>query len=408
MSTTHTEPARDRRPGAIAWLGVALLFAVTCAITLAASAAEPRGADQAAGRRGIPCGGPAPRRLVDTGLYADFATRTIASDVLPFTPQYPLWTDGAAKQRWIRLPPGTSIDASNPDVWRFPAGTRLWKEFSFGRLVETRTMELGADGRWVYATYAWTEDESDALLAPEYGVRGACTTALGSRHDIPGVADCGACHDGGANAVLGFGALQLSSDRDPLAPHRETPARGSVDLRDLVARGLVKNLPDALIDTPPRIAATSPRERAALGYLHGNCGSCHNATGSLDTLGLELDYPLAHSERRTAPAIRSTLGRASRYQVWQDVTLPRIEGGAPDRSTLVARISSRSPVASMPPLGTRAVDEEAVALVRDWIAADFTAQGLANGAETRDAIAQAKTSPKSTSRNHPKNHEQHR
>ena len=82
----------------------------------------------------------APEHLADTGLYADFALRTPAPGVLTFAPQYPLWTDGAAKRRWISLPPGEAIDATDIDNWQFPIGTRLWKEFAFERAVETRFM----------------------------------------------------------------------------------------------------------------------------------------------------------------------------------------------------------------------------------------------------------------------------
>ena len=49
-----------------------------------------------------------PQRLADTGLYVAGGT-TIRPDVLPFSPQYPLWSDGAAKRRWIWLPPGTPL-----------------------------------------------------------------------------------------------------------------------------------------------------------------------------------------------------------------------------------------------------------------------------------------------------------
>src|SRR5262249_61515730 len=52
---------------------------------------------------------PLPRPLRDTGLYADSTLSRIAPDVLPYTPQYPLWSDGATKRRRIPLPPGTSI-----------------------------------------------------------------------------------------------------------------------------------------------------------------------------------------------------------------------------------------------------------------------------------------------------------
>jgi hypothetical protein len=73
----------------------------------------------------------APDALEETGLYANFVALQIDPRHLPFSPQYPLWTDGATKRQWISLPPGTAIDASDPEAWVFPTGTRLWKEFSF-------------------------------------------------------------------------------------------------------------------------------------------------------------------------------------------------------------------------------------------------------------------------------------
>jgi hypothetical protein len=81
---------------------------------------------------------PVPALLSQPGLYADIATQTVAEDHLPYAPQYPLWSDGATKRRWIYLPPGTAIDASDPDHWIFPIGTHLFKEFSLGTRVESR------------------------------------------------------------------------------------------------------------------------------------------------------------------------------------------------------------------------------------------------------------------------------
>src|SRR5690242_13451668 len=81
-----------------------------------------------------------PQHLHDTGLYEPDSMQVRAEN-LPFTPQYSLWSDGASKQRWIYLPPGTRIDASNPDAWEFPRGTKLWKEFRHGRAIETRYIE---------------------------------------------------------------------------------------------------------------------------------------------------------------------------------------------------------------------------------------------------------------------------
>src|SRR5687767_9983187 len=114
-----------------------------------------------------------PRNLQDTGLYADFKTLQVDSKHLAFSPQYPLWSDGAAKRRWISLPPGTVIDGSDPDAWVFPVGTRFWKEFSFdGQRVETRYLERQADGQWLYAAYAWSPDGREAHLAPDRGRMG--------------------------------------------------------------------------------------------------------------------------------------------------------------------------------------------------------------------------------------------
>src|SRR5262245_57731986 len=100
---------------------------------------------------------PLPQHLRDTGLYARGSGEEPAGAVLAFSPQCPLWSDGAEKRRWIRLSPGSRIDARDPDRWVFPVGTRLWKEFSLGRRLETRMLERTRSG-WRFATYVWTQD----------------------------------------------------------------------------------------------------------------------------------------------------------------------------------------------------------------------------------------------------------
>jgi mono/diheme cytochrome c family protein len=314
----------------------------------------------------LPPAGPPPR-LADTGLYADFAARRLAAEVLSYAPQYPLWTDGAAKDRWISLPPGTAIDGSDPDHWEFPIGTRLWKEFRFDRPIETRFMQRRADGSWLYATYHWTDDGSDAVLAPETGVVNACATSEGRHHDLPSLADCRLCHEGTRTPVLGFSALQLSPDRDPLAPHGAPARQGDVDLNSLAARGLLRGFPARWLETPPKIAAKSARERAALGYLHGNCSNCHNGTGPLQRLGLRLDQPLAAGA--AMPALATTVGVASRFT--RPEATERIAGGAPQRSVLVHRLAASDPLTQMPPFGRHLTDRDALALVEAWIAHDL-------------------------------------
>src|SRR5262245_6566525 len=132
---------------------------------------------------------PLPLRLSGTGLYVtDGPGLMIDPRNLPFVPQYPLWSDGAAKSRWVQLPEGTKIDVSDVDAWRFPTGTKFWKEFEWaGRKVETRMIWKVGDEEWLFATYAWTEDQSDAFLASEMGVANVVPTARGKRHSIPGI-----------------------------------------------------------------------------------------------------------------------------------------------------------------------------------------------------------------------------
>jgi hypothetical protein len=330
---------------------------VTCLLTLSAAAAEPAAV-----------GGPAhpPEHLSGTGLYLPGPGHRVHPEALPFSPQYPLWTDGAEKQRWIRLPHGAAIDATRPDAWDFPVGTRLWKEFRFaGRPVETRYMERTAAG-WAYATYLWSADGADATRAPDGGVPEAYPLGGGESHTVPGTGDCVSCHGGRTTPVLGFSALQLSPDRDPLAPHQAPPAPGDVDLPALVGRGLLRGLPPALLAHPPRVPTADPVERAALGYLHGNCGGCHNAEGPLAPVGLELWQPV---EGGRLPARETALGVEGLFHLpdADGGSGVRVAAGQPEASTLFRRAATRDPFTQMPPLGTRLLDRAAVELLQKWI-----------------------------------------
>jgi hypothetical protein len=306
-----------------------------------------------------------PGMLSETGLYADAEALIVDPRNLYFSPQYPLWTDGATKRRWIFLPPGSQIDASDPDAWRFPVGTRLWKEFSFGGIrVETRYMELMPGGGWLYAAYEWTADGREAVLAPRRGRRNAHPLGEGRSHTIPGVTDCTVCHEGGPAQVLGFAALQLSPLRDVNALHAEQGSGHGVDLDDLTERGLLAGL-DSRSPPVPMIATASATERALLGYFHGNCGHCHNSRASLANLGLFLKVELLSGQ----DAVESTVAQPVRKHAPQQSAgaVLRIDPGHPERSAMLERLSSRSPALQMPPLGTELVDADAAALLRKWI-----------------------------------------
>ena len=308
--------------------------------------------------------GSLPEHLADTGLYVSGSTSQLQPGVLQFSPQYPLWSDGASKHRWIKLPPGTSIDAAQPDAWDFPRGTKLWKEFSHGGRVETRYIERGADGVWRYASYVWNAGGTDAVLAPAAGIRDL--PVPGMRYSIPAQDDCRACHEGAPVPVLGFSALQLSPDRDPRAPHADVAdnTKPHTDLRTLTERGLLTNLPPGLLVNPPRIAAKNDPERAALGYLHGNCGHCHNDDGPLAVL--EMSMAQRVSARTPANAvIRSLAGVSSEFRMRGGAA--RVAPGHPESSVVALRMHSRESREQMPPLGTSEVDVEALSLIGQWI-----------------------------------------
>jgi mono/diheme cytochrome c family protein len=296
-----------------------LLVAVAAALVVLT-----RGTQPAAAPAGLP------ETLRDTG-FEDGGLRA-------FAPRYPLWTDGASKRRWIRLPEGAAIDASDLDAWQFPVGTKLWKEFAFdGRKVETRYLERRASG-WVFATYLWNDAQTEATLAPPRGL------TVGA-HAIPSEADCHTCHEQGSTPVLGFSAIQLAG---------ELPA--------LVQDGVVDGVSVSTLARPPRIAARSELERDALGYLHAHCGHCHRPEGALRSVGMFLAYPVG---AEPAPAVATTVGVKSHVTV--DGASVRIAPGAPDASVLLARMRSRNAATQMPPLGTHQVDDAAVRLVAAWI-----------------------------------------
>lgn len=306
-----------------------------------------------------------PRLLSETGLYADAGALAVDPRNLSFSPQYPLWTDGAAKGRWIRLPPGATIDGADVDAWTFPIGTRFWKEFTFGgRRVETRYMELQANGKWLYAAYEWAPDGRDAMLAPDRGRRDAFALGHGRFHGVPGTADCKVCHQGGPAEVLGFSTLQLSPAVDTAALHGATGASG-IKLDYLIANGLIKGY-ERWPSRAPVIEAKSEAERLVLGYLHGNCGQCHNSRASLANLGMFLREELLLPPGSVVETLVGKPVKKSAPGQSADAIL-RIDPGHPERSALLQRLSSRYPALQMPPLGTALVDDEAVALVIKWI-----------------------------------------
>ena len=330
------------------------------AMVLAATVVVRTRADQPAA--------PVPERLSGTGLYLP-GTLTVDPRNRSFAPQYPLWTDGAHKARWIRLPDGARIDASDADAWIFPAGTRLWKEFAFGgRKVETRMLSRNADGSWTYASYVWNDAQTDATLAPADGIDRVAEVAPGKWHGIPARDDCRACHENGVTPVLGFSALQLSPDRDPAAPHAEALQPGMLTVPTLIEGGLLDR-PDPRLSAAPARIPGDPRTRAALGYLTANCGHCHNEQSAATTVRFPLKMPAYATPAQVDAIVQTLRARTTRWDLPHAApgTTSVISTAGSDFSALFARMRSRRPSSQMPPLGTVVPDRDALALVSAWI-----------------------------------------
>jgi hypothetical protein len=349
-----------RKPGPRA----ALLM--LCAVSTVTMISMARGGERPAERDDDPgVAAVAPKKLSETGLYD--SNGEIDPQNLAFVPQYPLWSDGAEKKRWVRLPENSTIDISDVDAWRFPIGVRFWKQFSWGgRKVETRMIWKTGGDDWVFATYRWNDDQKDAMLAPETGVADVVEIGRGKRHSIPSVEDCNACHRSSPTVVLGFNALQLSDDRDPLAPHAEPLSLSAVTLRTLIEKNRLQPPRPELAVHPPRIRESDPIARAALGYLSANCGGCHNDRGPLARLGLVLLHDSADTPE---PAHVTAINVEGRYVMpgIPPESSRLVAPGAPERSALLYRMRSRRPSSQMPPLGSMIPDDEALELIRRWI-----------------------------------------
>ncbi len=277
-----------------------------------------------------------PSRLSEIALFADFSARVVAREVMPYRPRFSLYSDDLSKERWIRLP--GVIDARDMDDWSFPVGTQFFKQFSSnGVVLETRVLQrIGeAPEDWVAAAYVWNGSQSEAYRAEE-GAR----DVLDSDHDVPSSGQCFACHGGSKSRVLGFSAVQL----EPSATAW------------LAAEGRLDPAPAQPVEVPG-----SKLDQQALGYLHANCGTCHNArrppSGALrcydprKTLNLRLELNRMQSVADTG--------------AYEALGLTGTVLGRPETSRLVGKM--HSVLLPMPPLAADRVDRAGVSLISDWI-----------------------------------------
>jgi hypothetical protein len=316
----------------------------------------------------------APPTLSATGFFKSIGADgglVLGDGVRAYEPRYKLWSDGADKKRWVYLPPGTKIDNTDQDHWVLPVGAKFWKEFALnGKRIETRLVYHVGPGPndYLYATYWWKTNDAGAspadaeLVPPDRNVN----NANGTDHDIPFEDGCRRCHDPLKEHVLGFSAFQLTPP-----PAGSDASLTGVTLKTLNDEGSL------MVPTPNgfEMPGATAVIRDALGYLHANCGNCHN-----DTPGIAIPDPklifkvlVAQKTAQETGAYTTALNVvATKAEHAPDYTY-RIYGGDPSKSSASYRMNQRSGIdgvadsAQMPPLATEHPDPTGIAAVNAWI-----------------------------------------
>ncbi len=297
-----------------------------------------------------------PDHLECTGLYADIVSKTPAEGVEPYSPAVWLWSDGADKHRWISLPEGTKIDASSPNDWVFPVGTKLFKEFAVaGHRIETRLFEKQSD-RWVRTTYAWNADETSATRSDG----GDITIAGGQPYHLPTAKECDECHQGRKDRALGFEQILLGLD-----------GATGMNLAKLAQKKLIEPVPAQLNLQVADDGTGNAVE--VLSWMHVNCGvSCHNANpnaaGHSTKLHLKLDVDqLDGSSATEYETLTTTINVAATTPRWGGKI--RIVPGSPENSLLYQLASNRGGGENdqMPPIATTIVDPTIISKLATWI-----------------------------------------
>lgn len=316
---------------------------------------------------------PFPRRLSDTGLFADVAALTPAPGVVAYRPQATMWADFADAEFWVAVPghgriaTGGGRETIAGRMWDFPKDTVFLRTVSLAlergkpetrRRIESQMMHF--DGQsWNGYTYRWTPDQTDGDLVPPEGASDRWTVtdpkAPGGRREIGwrflGRAECFRCHNVWARDLLSFQWHQLGSPETPGSEAARLAALGVLDLRNPPR---AEELP-ILRDPYQPGNATAVRARS---WLHVNCAGCHcfGAGGAVD-LRLNVEESLSNMRAVDRLPARGDFG----------ITDARIIApGDPYRSALYFRVVSEG-ASHMPHIGSRLVDPVGHRLVADWI-----------------------------------------
>ena len=300
--------------------------------------------------------GPAfPSKLSDTGCFDDADISQVASGVIPYDLNSPLWSDGTTKRRWFAIPDGSTIAPQADGDWEFPIGSVLIKEFSWnGTPFETRLFVRHDDGAWAGYTYEWNASLTDADLVPGSGKDKLIDGELDWTY--PSQGQCLQCHSSAAGRVLGPETAQLNRLYD--YPSGIT----SNQLETLVHIGLFSSglggAPGSLPAlAPPGDTSSSLHDRSR-SYLHANCANCHRPGGPGQG-PMDFRFQTAFEDTGSCDVApeNGDLG----------VVDAKIIAPGDAASSIVALRMQNITESRMPPLGSNIVDTAGTNLINAWI-----------------------------------------
>lgn len=297
-----------------------------------------------------------PKTLTETKIWKDLKTATLNDDFVPYEINSPLWSDAAAKKRFISVPAGKRVEQGPEGRLVFPVGTRFVKMFdqpNGGRRLEVRVLVVGEKTTYG-VTFKWNAEGTDGDLVTE-----PTDEAVGQQTwHYPSFGECWSCHRA-ENRVLGFTPSQLNLVR----------ADGKKQLDELAAAGVfeaskISTFPAGLAKPSDTAASLEAR---ALAYLAANCSGCHHDvnsfTGGEQTWKAEPGVALGDRGLLNAPHHNYPMARVLNLG-----DAPLVDPGNPANSILLARMKSTDERTRMPPLARNAVDPEGAALIEAWIA----------------------------------------
>jgi uncharacterized repeat protein (TIGR03806 family) len=296
-----------------------------------------------------------------------------APGLIPYSVRSALWSDGATKERFMRVPDGakihaldctTDVDACKPPGeggvgaeeghWDMPIGTVLVKSFSIeGKRIETRLFMRRSKLVWKGFSYEWNEAGTDATLLPDNGEGKDKMVGSGAQvWHYPSRSQCLDCHSRYAGSSLGPSTAQLNSDY--------AYADGAMNQVEKL-----KAL--ELFDTPPKnipgyvdpSGNEGTLEERARSYLQVNCAMCHRPSGGANVGTLDLRFTTSFADSELCEEVERDAGQVPPF---------RLVPGKPAESTVSFRMHATSDL-RMPKIGSSVVDTEGSKLIDDWITA---------------------------------------